>query len=355
MKLLYISYLFLLFTFSLNGKGIEHIVEENLEIIPVGMAYAVIEKGEIIQVGTQGVYSQKKGKQIKPEKHLFHLAGISSHVTSLAVLKLEEQDKLKLSNTIGDYFKDVNPKVAKIRIENLLLNKSGLPFLNIYELADSVENVDDKAMLDVLKDNEIRVKSQGKGISFSPFNFFILSKIVEQVTGESFEDYVEDHIFKELDLKRSEVKTNNEKIRRAVTGYTTIGDVPKEDVYQEKISFSGSRNIYMPITEYAGLIAAFDRGEVVSEDMLNRIFKFRYYPGQLMFPAYGWILEFNKNKKRIATIKGPDRGFTNYVVRSDKEDITVVVFTNQSSIFKLRNLAFSILNEYSEYDFILDE
>lgn len=334
-----------------KAKDIPGLIKETLEEKPIAIATAVIENGEIKECYVNGVYNTKKNKSINSEKSLFHLSALSEQVTAIATLKLISEGKLSFNEKLTDIIPNLDNKLSSITIENLLLSESGIPDISLEKLSDSLGIIDDNTMLSFLKEGtNIKISQPGRIIINNDFNAFLLSRIIEKKSGVTFENYVEG-MFKGLGLKYSCVRTDGGKVKNRIENYTKTPNGFEVDEYQNKLLFSGSRNIYMSINEYASLIAAFDKNEIFPQQFVDDCFRMRFKPGKAKFSGYGWHLVFN-SKQQVAYKSGADMGSTNVILRSVRERITVVILSNQSGLFKTRMLAYEIMKLYSKIDFI---
>jgi CubicO group peptidase (beta-lactamase class C family) len=124
--------------------------------------------------------------------------------TAVAILQLVEQGKLELDNNIERYLPD-NPYVGlHITIRQLLAHTSGLPNpipLRWAHLAEEDASFDeDAALARVLHDNPKLAFQPGQKFAYSNIGYWLLGKIVEQATGQSYRDYVRANILRPLGL-----------------------------------------------------------------------------------------------------------------------------------------------------------
>ncbi len=141
---------------------------------------------------------------------LFELASTSKAFTALAILKMEEDSLLKLDDEISRYipwFKVFyNKKETSVTIKQLLHHTSGIPVETISKIPEGESD----AMLErtVRTINNMKLERlPGTKYEYATINYDILGLIVEKVSGQAFEEYLQVQIFKPLSLNSTSVGT----------------------------------------------------------------------------------------------------------------------------------------------------
>ena len=83
----------------------------------------------MIYNGVAGLANIKNKQQLRLDD-VFQIGSVSKQFTAAAILQLAEQDKLKLSNTLGEFIKGLPKDYAQVTIECVLSHTSGLPNYN---------------------------------------------------------------------------------------------------------------------------------------------------------------------------------------------------------------------------------
>ncbi len=171
-------------------------------------------------------YGNYNGKAID-ENSRFELGSTTKAFTALAVMQLEKDGRLKLTDSVSDYlpwFKPTYKKsVCNLTIENLMCHTSGIPAWTISAIPAGTES--DEGLLEQTIQNikDVQLDFQpGTQHKYATINYDVLALILEKITGEKYEDYVTEHILKPLDMQRSFFRTNNEFTDKIVQGYRTI-------------------------------------------------------------------------------------------------------------------------------------
>ena len=171
-------------------------------------------------------YGNDNGKAID-ENSRFELGSTTKAFTALAVMQLEKDGRLKLTDSVSNYlpwFKPTYKKsVCNITIENLLCHTSGIPAWTISAIPAGTES--DEGLLEKTVQNIKDVKldfQPGTQHKYATINYDVLALILEKITGEKYEDYVTEHILKPLDMQNSFFRTNDECTDKIVQGYGTV-------------------------------------------------------------------------------------------------------------------------------------
>lgn len=164
-----------------------------------GAVVTVVKDGKLLFAKGYGYSDVATKKPVNPETTLFRPGSISKTFTWTAVMQQVEQGKLDLDRDVNDYldFK-VPPAFGKpITLRNIMTHTSG------YE--ETVKDLFVGSKDDLRPLNEYlqvhmpaRVYAPGVTPSYSNYATTLAAYIVERVSGEKFDDYVDQHLLKPL-------------------------------------------------------------------------------------------------------------------------------------------------------------
>jgi putative pyoverdin transport system ATP-binding/permease protein len=186
--------------------GIENYIRQVMKDnrIP-GLSLGIVEKDAVIYTNGFGLASIKKGTLVSA-KTIFDLASCSKSFTALAVLLLWHDGFIDIDKPFKHYvpeFKLVSNNEANIiTIRQLLNQTSGIP-------GTFSEPVAYHQGTDAMRDLVAAVQKvsvnrpPGTSFEYTNLNYALLGALVERVSGETFEDYVKEHIFKPLGMNNS--------------------------------------------------------------------------------------------------------------------------------------------------------
>ena len=170
-----------------------------------GVAY-VTKNGKVIAQSTRGMANKKEGKEVNIDT-LFPIGSNSKQFCSVAVFMLIEQGKLSLDDTLSEYFPEYE-KGADITVRQLLTMRSGVrdfqegAFIEFTPVISETQQENQQMILDWLNTKRLKFKPGG-GYDYSNTNYLLLSMIIEQITGESYESFIKENIFTPLGMENS--------------------------------------------------------------------------------------------------------------------------------------------------------
>jgi CubicO group peptidase (beta-lactamase class C family) len=167
-----------------------------------GAVVVVLKDGETLVQKGYGYSDVAARKPVDPEKTLFRAGSVSKLYTWTAVMQLIEQGKIDLDADINTYldFKIPGRDGKALTMRNLMTHTPGF---DESERALLVTNPKDLPTLgDALKHFvPPRVTTPGSTTAYSNYGAAVAGYIVERVSGQSFDDYIEQHIFHPLGMK----------------------------------------------------------------------------------------------------------------------------------------------------------
>jgi len=131
----------------------------------------------------------------------FRLGSITKQFTATAILLLQERGKLSVTDSICKYF-DICPAAwSELTIHHLLSHTGGVPnFTNFPDyMPKMMMRVTTQEMIARFKDKPLDFKP-GEKWSYSNSGYFLLGAIIEKVSGESYESFLQKNIFDPLKM-----------------------------------------------------------------------------------------------------------------------------------------------------------
>ncbi|HET6227740.1 MAG TPA: serine hydrolase domain-containing protein [Bacteroidia bacterium] len=147
----------------------------------------VMENDLTVYRGSWG-YSDADKKIPLTEKSIFRIGSIAKEFNAVGIMMLKEQGKLRLDQTVNEFFPDLPSWSKKIKIIHLLQYTSGLPDVNWYTIKSEEDNWKDLYALNQLK------FEPGSDYFYNNNNTFLQRKIIEKITGMKFNDFVQQQI-----------------------------------------------------------------------------------------------------------------------------------------------------------------
>jgi len=183
--------------------AIDAYVSEQVDNLDIpGLGLGIVQDGQIAYLQGFGV-ADSSGRTVTPQTP-FYIASLTKSFTALAAMQLVEEGKIDLDAPVQTYlswFELADKETsAEITVRNLLNHTTGISRADgdrdwnvqpgSQELANDLETVQLTGPV-------------GTNYQYSNLNYIIAGWIVEQVSGQSYADYVTEHIFEPLDMRHS--------------------------------------------------------------------------------------------------------------------------------------------------------
>ena len=169
-----------------------------------GAVVSGVKDGQVLFQKGYGYADFEAKKPVLPDQTLFRPGSISKLFTTTAVMQLVEQGKLDLDRDVNDYLDFAIPKTypEPVTLRQLLTHTAGFEdtLKNLFVAHES-----DMKPLRTYLVNQMpaRIFPPGKVPSYSNYGFTLAGYIVERVSGEKFERYIDNHILKPLRMTNS--------------------------------------------------------------------------------------------------------------------------------------------------------
>ncbi|HEX5323511.1 MAG TPA: serine hydrolase domain-containing protein, partial [Capsulimonadaceae bacterium] len=161
------------------------------------------QNGEIIFSKGYGFANREHNVPNTPQTK-FRLASVSKQFTAMAILILEERGSLRVTDEVSKYILESPSAWKGITLRQLLNHTSGIPnYTNFIDWRTTARH-----SLSPLEVVEPMMKKpldfrHGERHSYSNTGYMLLGQIIEVVSGKSYAEYLQQHIFGPLGMKNS--------------------------------------------------------------------------------------------------------------------------------------------------------
>lgn len=124
----------------------------------------------------------------------FNLASVAKHITAFAILKLEEEGKVNLEAPIQQYIPDLPDYGKPIKVKHLIFHTSGLGSTDNIRLFAGISleepwTAEDE--FELIKSYKILNFNPGDEFLYSNAGYGLLAKIIENISGKAYDEYIE--------------------------------------------------------------------------------------------------------------------------------------------------------------------
>ncbi|REJ78717.1 MAG: serine hydrolase [Acidobacteria bacterium] len=151
---------------------------------------------------------------------VYRLGSITKQFTGMAVAQLQERGKLTVDDPICGFFEQCPESWKPIKISHLLAHNSGIPSYTAFpEFArDTIVPTSTLEMYAKVKDRPLDF-APGEKFAYNNSGYFLLGMIIEKVSGKSYEDYLQEHIFERLGMRSTGYDVSARIIPNRAAGY----------------------------------------------------------------------------------------------------------------------------------------
>ncbi|WP_353127018.1 serine hydrolase domain-containing protein [Parapedobacter pyrenivorans] len=291
----------------------------------------VAKHGKIIYQNTFGWADYLMRDSLKISSQ-FELASVSKPLTATGVLMLIEAGKIKLEQTVDEFFPDF--PYPGVTIKLLLTHRSGLTnylyFTDKKEIwPDKRKGMSNAEVMELLaKHKPDKYANPDVRFFYNNTNYMVLAAIIEKVTGQDFAVYMQEHIFAPAGMKNTAVYSTAvyEKIPTGVIGHDRIWRRSVVQNFQD--GPVGDKGIYSTVQDLFLFDRALDEGRLLKPETLDSAYAGYSKPTKELFNyGYGWRT-FDPGNHKVVYHTGWWHGFRNIYVRDLEQDITIVLLAN---------------------------
>lgn len=311
-------------------QQIDNYVKETIEVNEIpGAAVAVIKNGKVIYEQYYGKSSIDENK-IVYEKSIFRLYSTTKLITAVGIFQLIEKNKLSLEDKISKYLDGLPKEWQDVKIKNLVTHSSGLP--DIVKFKDIPYSLNENEKWDRLYKKPMEFET-GNHYSYNQTNYCLLTKIIEKITGFTFEDYVLKNQFPSV--KKGVVFSANasEFISDRVIHHVFNLKKKKYERFNAdhgKIHNSGS-GLNITIKEFIAWNEKLDKNILLSKATKNSMWSQFDFKNKKDDFLYGWSVYSTNNLKSFGFSGGYMTAFRKFTAN----DLTIIFLSNGYKYFNV--------------------
>jgi CubicO group peptidase (beta-lactamase class C family) len=315
----------------------------------------VAKNGEVIYEKYSGKIDFRKNDSLNSTTSL-HIASTTKTFTAIAILRMIEEGKLSLNDTLNKFF----PRFPypDITIKMLLTHRSGIPnylyFMSNHKwgiLPNKKWNRKYATNQDVLKMMyEKKPDPTGKPdgrFEYCNTNYLLLALIIEKLSAKSFPEYMQQHFFSPLQMNNTYVFT----LKDTLTATPTFKDNNIFWEYDFLDATYGDKNIYTTPQDLLKWDQALYTDQVISMPMLDTAFApYSFEKPSVHNYGLGWRLQILPNGKKVVYHFGKWHGSNAAFARLMDEKVTIIILGNKfnRAIYDAAHLSYDIFGDYQQ-------
>lgn len=342
----------------------QHTIEKYLHSLMDSLSFQgtvlIAQQDSIIHHAAYGMFDVEN--KIPNTIHTQFLIGsLTKSFVATAIMQLVEKGLVDLHAPVQQYIPNLKNELAKgLTVHHLLKQQSGLA-VYIDDLTDvEVMDIMPSEILDIINKSK-RSFDPGEKFEYSNINYNLLAMVIEQVSGKSYQVFLQENIFNRADMSSSGIeRLLNIPTNRAI-GYRMIND--KFRRIQNVVSYAfGTGDIYSTAMDLYRWSNALHDGKLVSKASADKIFEagpkdWGYYGYGIRSQPYQRGAAFQATGTLIRH-GGTMNGFISNYHYYKEDNLTIIILCNYRNIpirqisYRLKEIMVGVtekrINKYEE-------
>jgi CubicO group peptidase (beta-lactamase class C family) len=290
-----------------------------------GLSIGIVQNGQIVKAKGYG-FANLELNVPATEQTVYKLASVSKQMIATAIMYLQQEGKLRLTDTVTKYFRDAPTAWSNITIRNLLNHTSGL------ERESPAFNpglVQPDSVLIRAAYRDPMVFSTGSKWQYCNLGYFMLADIIRQVSGMSFPQFMKKEIFEKYHLSKTQLTSAKTLVPNRADGYVLSKDTITNA--EEYLALRPSGAFISTVGDLMKWELMIQHNEILSKDnwklMLSDIVKTGANNPETEYYGYGWFKSTYKGRE-IVYHGGSLPGFRTIYFRIPAEGTAIIILTN---------------------------
>lgn len=266
----------------------------------------------------------------------FHLGSMTKMFTAMAILILQSLGKLTVKDPICKIIASCPKAWSGITIHHLLTHTSGLSSQLSSHLYEKIESATSGLVRPPEQAFYLGLTSEwsldtlpGARYAYNNFGYILLAHIIEQVSGQSYADFLKQSIFAPLKMHNTGYQDSSTGMAKLYAHY----DSTAEEQFGSPAVSEGSGHLYSTSEDLFLWDQALSTAQLLSRAELDQAFV--PFVGETEFPGfgygYGWFIGEYQGRPVLASAGGGP-AFATLLIRYPQDHLTAVVLTNQGGI-----------------------
>lgn len=325
--------------FSISAQPVPEADELLEELVTkkgnIGVVAAYSVDGEIKWINSSG-YACKKELVPFSDSTQTRIASISKSMTAVAVMQLVEKSLIELDVPIQKYLPEFPRKQkGEITVRQLLAHTSGISqYQDKKEVQNTLSYATLAEVMQVFQDRPLLFEP-GSQYFYTSYGYVILGRIIESVSGNSYQKYMKAHIFEKAGMKH----TNVEKYGQEYTHKSCLYHMGKNKAREAKANNLSNR---IPAGGYQSTIKdilnfgeALLEGKFIGEDTFRTMLESQAVEYKGNKYGLGWYLYGPAPDENVVIgHEGGQTGCTSQLMIIPKTKTVIVVLSNTSGTYR---------------------
>ncbi|OUS03098.1 serine hydrolase [Flavobacteriales bacterium 33_180_T64] len=337
-KALYLKYILIVIAvLSINSQSIsyaqnlesniDNLLQEKYPSNAPGATFLISKNGNIIYKKAFGLANLELNVPMQTE-NIFEIGSMTKQFTAISILMLMERGKLELNDEITKFIPDYPTLDKTITIHHLLTHTSGIKnYTSMKEIRGIAKNdLTPLELIDFFK-NESMDFEPGEQFKYNNSGYIVLGYIIELLSGQNYASFVEENIFKKINMTSSSYATHTKVIKNKVSGYHKRDDYIKSMHVSYTLPYSAG-SLMSNVDDMLKWQEAIKNNLLISKETTQKAFtNYTLNNGEFFNYGYGWHVK-ELNGVSVREHGGSIFGFKSMGIYFPNADIYVVGLNN---------------------------
>ena len=288
---------------------------------PYSGTLLVYQSGETIYQQSFGYADIENNIKITND-HLFPVGSITKMITATGIMLLQEQGLLNIDDSINDYFDDefFDPS---LKIRHLLSHATEFNRDSLFKGLSDVSTQEHLSHLTTVNKN----KKATDSFKYSNANYILLAIIIERVTNKPYAQFIDDEIFKPLNMNHSYVGMDEKTLTNQVLGYRISNPQPSKLTMYNLSNVIGSGNIIMSSNDLLNFVLSLKNETLLSAQSIQQMMSPQICDGVECY-GFGWFMSSNLDNRFYHGGHINNSGYISYLQFDRNNDTITILLTN---------------------------
>jgi CubicO group peptidase (beta-lactamase class C family) len=319
-------------TASAGADSIDDFVKSEMakRQIP-GVSIAVIRDGRLVKSQGYGLANIELKAPATVES-VYQLASVSKQFTAAAILLLAQDGKLAIEDKIHKHLPDLPQAWNEVTVRHLLDHTSGIKsYTRIPDFFTTArKDYTHREIIKLVADSPMEFKPGDKWV-YNNTGYFLLGMIVENVSGKSFGDFLEERVFKPLGMNSTRMNDFKAIIPNRAHGYSAAGGKLVNGEYVSPTQPYSAGALVSTVADMAKWDAALNSEGLLPRSIRERMWtEAKINDGKGAGYGFGWAVG-NRNGRKLVEHGGGIQGFSTHIARFLEDRLSVIVLTNSDN------------------------
>ena len=307
---------------------VDSIAEEHVGNTLAGLSIGVTRGSEVLLKKSYGLANIEY--QVPMAMDAVHEVGsVTKQFTTVAMMQLVGQERIDLEADVTEYLPEFDTQGYRIPVKRLLDHTSGMKGFT------EMEEFRDLSMVTAPRENILRLIEQypfdfepGDALIYNNSAYFVMGLMIEAVSGQSYEDYLEEHVFPLAGMDDSSYCSNSTIIPGKATGYSRRDDEFILARYHDHTWPYSAGSVCSTVSDLLAWNAALHHGEVLSDSLYQRLVTPQTLNDGTQLRYAAGLVNYDHPTGHVIEHGGAIDGFLTHSRYYPEHDVAVVVLQN---------------------------